>query len=169
MSLANHELGTATSQRPPIAAADRDWVHRLMAVIPRPARFFGVGTVGLLTDLSIFTIIARHGFDPLLVRLLSLSCATVVTWRLNRAFTFDRSGRHQGHEAMRYAIVTTTAQGTSYVVFAILVLTVLGGLSQVALLIGAAVGAIISYNGHRLFAFAPRRRVGASAPERSRP
>lgn len=168
MSLANHELGTATSQRPP-TAADLDWIDRLIAATPRPARFLGVGTVGLLTDLSIFTIIARHGFDPLLVRLLSLSCATVVTWRLNRAFTFDRSGRHQGHEAMRYAIVTTTAQGTSYVVFAILVLTVLGGLSQVALLIGAAVGAIISYNGHRLFAFAPRRRVDASAPERSRP
>ena len=57
---------------------------------------------------------------------------------------------------MRYALVTTVAQGTSYAVFAALVLTVLAFLPQAALLTGAVVGALISYNGHRLFAFAPR-------------
>src|SRR3974390_2842092 len=155
MSLADHELGAATSPRPAVSSADSDWVGWLMAAMPRPVRFLGVGALGLITDLSIFTMITRHGFNLLLVRLLSLSCATVVTWRLNRAFTFDRSGRHPGREAMRYAIVTATAQGTSYAVFATLALTVLGGLSQAALLIGAAAGAIVSYNGHRLFAFAP--------------
>jgi putative flippase GtrA len=168
LNLTDHDPGAATSHCPAIAALDGDWVDRLMAAIPRPMRFLGVGALGLLTDLSIFMIIAGHGFNPLLVRLLSLSCATVVTWRLNRALTFDRSGRHPAREAMRYAIVTATAQGTSYAVFAALVLTVLGGLSQAALLIGAAVGAVVSYNGHRLFAFAPLRRLSDSAPERTR-
>jgi hypothetical protein len=42
-------------------------------------------------------------------------------------------------------------------VFAGLVLTVLGGLPQGALLVGAATGALVSYNGHRLFAFARTR------------
>jgi putative flippase GtrA len=56
---------------------------------------------------------------------------------------------------MRYALVTTVAQGTSYAVFAVLVLTVLAWLPQAAIVAGAAVGALISYNGHRLFAFAP--------------
>jgi len=167
MSLVDHDLGAATSLRPAVASADSGRADRLMAAMPRPVRFLGVGALGLLTDLSIFTIIVGHDFDPLLARLLSLSCATVVTWRLNRAFTFDRSGRHPGREAMRYAIVTATAQGTSYAVFATLVLTVLGGLSQAALLIGAAVGVVVSYNGHRLFAFAPRRRGGASALEQT--
>jgi putative flippase GtrA len=167
LSLTDHDPGAAMSQGAAIAAVNSDWVDRLMAVIPRPVRFLGVGALGLLTDLSIFTVIAGHGFNPLLARLLSLSCATVVTWRLNREFTFDHSGRHPAREAMRYAIVTATAQGTSYAVFAALVLTVLGGLSQAALLIGAAVGAIVSYNGHRLFAFAPLRRLCASVPERT--
>jgi len=166
MSLADWKLGAAPSQRPAVASEGSDWVDRLMAA-PRPVRFLAVGALGLLTDLSIFTIIVGHGFDPLLVRPLSLGCATVVTWRLNRALTFDRSGRHPGREAMRYAIVTATAQGTSYAAFATLVLTVLGGLPPVALLIGAAVGAIVSYNGHRLFAFAPLRHLGASAPKRT--
>ena len=92
---------------------------------------------------------------PLLMRLFSLAAATLVTWRLNRALTFDRSGRHQGEEAMRYAAVTAVSQGTSYAVFAALVLTAFGGLPQAALVIGAVAGAIVGYNGHRLFAFAP--------------
>jgi putative flippase GtrA len=41
-------------------------------------------------------------------------------------------------------------------VFAAMVLTVLGGLPQAAIIIGAAIGALVAYNGHRLFAFAPR-------------
>lgn len=167
MSLVDHELGAATSLRPAVASADGNCVDRLTAAMPRPTRFLGVGALGLLSDLAVFTIIAAHGFDPLLVRLLSLSCATMLTWRFNRVFTFDRSGRHPAREAMRYAIVTAAAQGASYAVFATLVLTALGGQSQAALLIGAAAGAIVSYNGHRLFAFAPRRRVSASAPERT--
>ena len=57
---------------------------------------------------------------------------------------------------MRYASVTVVAQGTSYAVFAALVLTALGSLPQAAIVIGAASGALVAYNGHRLFAFAPR-------------
>lgn len=160
MSIAENRLDA-------LPEAEADWLQRLTARLPRPLRFLGVGGFGLVTDLSIFTIVAAHGLDPLLARVVSLACATVVTWRLNRAFTFERTGRHQGHEAMRYAIVTATAQGTSYAVFAALVLTVLGGLPQAALLIGAVVGAFVSYNGHRLFAFARTR--AASQLEQTSP
>ena len=52
--------------------------------------------------------------------------------------------------------MTTAAQGTSYAVFAVLTYTVFAWLPQAALLVGAASGALISYNGHRLFTFAPR-------------
>ncbi len=103
-----------------------------------------------------FTILIGYAPRPLLMRLFSLAAATLVTWRLNRALTFDHSGRRQHDEAMRYATVTAVAQGTSYAVFAALVLTVLGALPQAALVVGAVVGAFVAYNGHRLFAFAPR-------------
>ena len=160
MSVVEDGLAVARPQQ------ESAWLDRLVAWLPRPLRFLGVGGFGLLTDLSIFSLLAAKGFDPLLVRLVSLACATVVTWRLNRTFTFDRTGRHQGHEAVRYAAVTATAQGTSYAVFAALVLTVLGGLPQAALVIGAAIGAIVSYNGHRLFAFA---RLSGASSERTSP
>jgi putative flippase GtrA len=126
-----------------------DPLRALAEWLPRPLRFLGVGAIGLTVDLCVFT---------LLMRLFSLAAATLVTWRLNRALTFDRSGRHQGEEALRYAAVTAAAQGTSYAVFAALVLTVLGSLPQAAIVIGAATGALVAYNGHRLFAFAPRVR-----------
>jgi len=80
----------------------------------------------------------------------------LVTWRLNRALTFDPSNRHPGEEAMRYAAVTAVSQGTSYAVFAALVLTAFASLPQAALFTGAAAGALVGYNGHRLFAFAPK-------------
>jgi len=138
------------------AGAAHDPVRALVERLPRPLRFLGVGALGLTTDFCVFTILMGYAPRPLLVRLVSLGVATLVTWRLNRALTFDRSGRRQGEEAMRYGVVTLAAQGTSYAVFAALVLTALGWLPQAALVIGAVAGALIAYNGHRLFAFAPR-------------
>ena len=137
-------------------AADHDPLRALAERLPRPLRFLGVGAAGLATDFCLFVILIGYQPRPLLMRLVSLAGATLVTWRLNRALTFDRSGRKQHDEALRYAAVTVAAQGTSYAVFAALVLSVLGALPQVALVIGAAAGAVVSYNGHRLFAFAPR-------------
>lgn len=134
-----------------------DRICALAKMLPRPLRFLAVGAIGLATDFCVFTALMGYAPRPLLVRLVSLAIATVVTWRLNRALTFDPSGRRQSNEAMRYVTVTVAAQGMSYAVFAALVLTVLSRLPQAALLIGAATAAIFSYNGHRLFAFAPQR------------
>ncbi len=144
MSVEKIELGPA---RP-------DPLRALAEHLPRPLRFLGVGGIGLTTDLCVFTILIGYAPRPLLMRLFSLALATLVTWRLNRALTFDHSGRRQGDEAMRYAAVTAVSQGTSYAVFAALVLTAFGALPQAALVAGAVVGAIVGYNGHRLFAFA---------------
>src|ERR1044072_8334103 len=117
--------------------APNDPVRALVARLPRPARFLGVGGLGLVTDFCVFTILMGYAPRPLLMRLFSLAAATAVTWRLNRALTFDRSGRRQHEEALRYACVTVVAQGTSYAVFAALVLTALGFLPQAAILAGA--------------------------------
>lgn len=139
--------------RPQLARPDT--VRRLAECLPRPLRFLAVGALGLLTDLGVFTAIITWFNAPLVVRLISLAVATLLTWRLNRALTFERSGRHPRDEALRYVAVTLVAQGSSYAVFAVLVLSVLAWMPQAALVIGAAIAAAVSYNGHRLFAFAP--------------
>ena len=48
---------------------------------------------------------------------------------------------------MRYAVVAASAQVVSYAVFAALVVTVLAAAPQLAVIIGAACGALVSYSG----------------------
>jgi putative flippase GtrA len=151
------------SAAPEPAAPDRDPVRKLFESWPRPIRFLAVGGLGLITDLAIFTLLIAHEPHPLLVRLVSLAVATLVTWRLNRALTFDRSGRHPAEEAMRYAIVAGCAQAVSYAVFALLVLAMPDAAPQLAVLIGAGFGALVSYAGQSLFAFRPRGSGGDAA------
>lgn len=157
MSADNPEFAAAASAVPAGAPADRDPIRALAQAFPRPIRFLGVGAVGLIIDLAIFTLIIAHAPHPLLARLGSLAVATIVTWRLNRALTFDRSGRRTADEAIRYATVAAAAQAASYTVFAVLVVTVLRAIPQLAVILGAAVGALVSYTGQALFAFRPRR------------
>jgi putative flippase GtrA len=130
---------------------------RCIKKLPRAVRFLAVGSTGFLTDLAVFTLIIGAGAHPLRARLVSLAIATVLTWRFNRAITFDPTGRRQSEEALRYALVTAVAQGTNYAVFASLVLSVCASLPQAAVFAGAAAGAGLSYTGHRLFSFAGRR------------
>ena len=156
MRVSNLEFGAAPVRA---AAVNHDPIREFVEVVPRPIRFLGVGAAGLLTDLAIFTLIIAHTPHPLLARLGSLAVATIVTWRLNRALTFDHSGRRATDEAMRYATVAAVAQAASYTVFAVLVVTVLSALPQLAVLIGAAAGALVSYSGQALFAFRPRRHA----------
>ncbi len=154
MKIGKIEFADAAAAALPVSGYDK--LSRLAERLPRLVRFLGVGGVGLVTDLGIFTLILCAGPHPLLARAFSLALATLATWRLNRALTFDRSGRRESEEALRYAAVTLTAQSTSYAVFTALVLTVFAWLPQAALIISAAAGALISYNGHRLVSFAPR-------------
>jgi putative flippase GtrA len=152
----NVEFGAAVGEMPGHAGSDHDPVRRFFAVLPRPLRFLGAGGLGLITDLAVFTLIIAQAPHPLLARHVSLAIATLVTWRLNRALTFDRSGRRTGDEALRYATVAASAQAVSYAVFAALVVTALDALPQLAVIAGAACGALVSYSGQALFAFRPR-------------
>src|SRR5437870_843493 len=136
------------------SSARHDGLQSIAMRIPRPLRFLAVGALGLTANLALFTLLLSKGLHPLLAGLLALAGATVLTWRLNRAFTFDRSARAQHEEALRYMPVTAVSQSASYGVFAVLVSTLCVALPQAAVVIGAAAGALVSYNGHRLFAFA---------------
>src|SRR5271170_1880857 len=159
MRAGHFEVDAAAGAAP--VGAGRDPILRLAERLPRPFRFLGVGALGLITDLAVFTIAIDHGLHPLVARLVSLAVATLVTWRLNRALTFDRSGRRPADEAMRYAAVAASAQAVSYGLFAVLVITVLAAMPRLAVIAGSAAGAIVSYSGQKLFAFRPRRPVAS--------
>lgn len=153
------EFDAAKSAASARAAAIDDPVRRLLDGLPRPLRFLGVGGLGLITDLAVFTAVIERGVPPLTARLISLAVATLITWRLNRALTFAHSGRRPADEALRYVTVAAAAQAVSYAVFAALVVTVMRPVPQLAVLSGAAAGAAVSYSGQALFAFRPNRPV----------
>jgi putative flippase GtrA len=151
MRASNVEFGAAR------AIAETDPVRRLVSILPRPIRFLGVGGLGLITDLAVFTLIIAHTPHLLAARVVSLAVATLLTWRLNRALTFDHSGRRPAEEAMRYAAVAVAAQAVSYAAFAGLVVSTLAAMPQLAVLIGAMAGALVSYGGQAAFAFRPAK------------
>ena len=158
MRVSNVAGGAAGGVTPAPAVALDDPVRRFFEVLPRPLRFLGVGGLGLLTDLAVFTARPRpRAATRSLARLVSLAIATVVTWRLNRALTFDRSGRRPADEAMRYAAVAAAAQAVSYaVVRGARRHGVRRAVPQLAVIVGAAAGALVSYSGQAPFAFRPR-------------
>jgi putative flippase GtrA len=159
MRISPLESGAARATAPGAAAAIDDPVRALLEVLPRPIRFLGVGALGLVVDLAVFTLVIAHAYHPhpFLARLVSLAVATLVTWRLNRALTFARSGRRAADEALRYGAVAAAAQAVSYGVFAALIIALPNAVPQFALVAGAAGGALVSYAGQALFAFRPRR------------
>lgn len=119
--------------------------------------FIGVGFAGLAVDLGLFTVLERvmwFGF----ARAISLPAATIVTWSLNRRFTFSATGRKAHHEALRYGAVTVVAQSVNYGVMLLLAGLAPGVPHVVDAFVGAVVATAFSYTGQRFFTFAPARK-----------
>jgi putative flippase GtrA len=130
-------------------------VVALAAGLPSIVRFGMVGGTGLVTDTCVFTALSLAGMNPLIARVFSLAVATLVTWTLNRHFTFDRRERQVGNEVSRYVTVTVVAQGLSFAVFGTLITIFPYLIHQIALVAGAVVGALFSFNGHKFVSFGP--------------
>jgi putative flippase GtrA len=132
------------------------------ALVRRFARFSLVGALGLAVDAGLFALLVHHGAGEYGARALSLAVATLVTWNLNRRFTFAASGRGRSGELARYALVALSAQGLNYLVFVLLRGAVPALPALGALLCGAGAAALFSFTGQRFFTFAP-----AAAPRPS--
>jgi putative flippase GtrA len=120
------------------------------------ARFLMVGCAGLILDAGLFSVLAHQGLAEPFARATSLGAATLLTWRLNRRFTFGNSRRLQPLEGGWYVAVALGAQGLSYLIF----LTLRSGASELpalgALLIGAILATAFSYSGQRFLTFRGR-------------
>jgi putative flippase GtrA len=122
-------------------------------------RFAVVGSIGLAVDMATFRAFTLLDFSDAAARAVSLGCAIVLTWRLNRMFTFGASGRAQAVESSRYAVVALAAQGINYTLFLWLRASVPELQDLVALVLSAGAAAGFSFTGHRCFTFAPTGRA----------
>lgn len=115
--------------------------------------FLGVGAAGLAVDAALFGMLHDAGLLPAVSRAVSLALASLVTFGLNRRFTFAGSGRRARHDLVRYIGVTVVAQGFSYGLFLGLLAASPTPPPLVALLVGAGAVALLSFAGQRLFTF----------------
>ncbi len=115
--------------------------------------FIGVGLAGLVVDSTLFAIVHSAGWQPAASRAVSLGLATLVTFGLNRRFTFAGSGRRARHDLARYVGVTLVTQGFSYGLFLGLLAAAPGLPPLIAIVAGGGAVAILSFAGQRLFTF----------------
>lgn len=130
----------------------------------RLPRFLAVGCVGLASDALIFSILSAAGASDALARLVSLAGATIVTWRLNRRFTFAASGRRMHAEGLHYALVALFVQGFNYAFFLALRSLVPALPALAALAFCAVVVAALSFAAQALVTFRSRASFASRIP-----
>jgi putative flippase GtrA len=149
----------------PLSAPDAGlpiWLRRVERFLPFPplvwriARFLTVGLVGLGVDSGLFWSLYQAGVSLEIARALSLALATLVTWGLNRLFTFAPSGRAAAEELARYVAVALVAQGFNYGLFFALMRLDAQAHPLICLVVSAVATAALSFTGQSLIAF---RRV----------
>jgi len=140
---------------------------RLFRLLDRQiAKFIVVGAIGFLTDGAVLSFLSVYlGLDVYLSRLFSFGVATLVTWFLNRRFTFfsDSSldARARAKEYFRYVLVQTIGALINLGVFSALIkqYEVLRWWPLIPLAIGAIVALVFNFIGARVWVY-PRRLEG---------
>jgi len=139
--------------------------------LPPPGRRLGyflvVGAIGFAVDAGLtvaLTIVA--GWSPYIARLPAAAIAIVVTWALNRMFTFASSDPHRVAELTRYGAVSGVSAALNYAAFCIFLLAAgsfgvdvrAAGAVLAGTIAGSLLAAANTYCLSSLFAF---RRTGA--------
>jgi putative flippase GtrA len=122
--------------------------------------FLGVGILGFCVDLGITVALAKGlSLSPYLARPPAVIIATLVTFLLNRAFTFNATS-YWPAELARYLVVVSSGQALNYAVYAsALALFTLAKLVAGATSIAGAVACgsvaamFLNFIGFRFFAF----------------
>jgi putative flippase GtrA len=134
----------------------------------RIAAFAVVGGVGFATDALVLSVLVSvFGINIYVARALAFVPATLVTWLLNRSWSFrtHAAPAHQRRqEYLRYFVVQTGGVLVNFAVFALLVAMIpaLRSYPVIPLAVGSAFGLIVNYSGARLWVFVARHTSSGS-------
>lgn len=125
-------------------------------ILAQVMRFGIVGAVGFAVDGGLLWLLVSLDFNPYLARALSFPIAVIVTWALNRNWTFreTRDISRQG-QLRRYFGVQTFGTLTNYAIYsAVIGLFGAAGMTIfVAFALGSFIGSFINFFGARKLAF----------------
>jgi putative flippase GtrA len=123
-----------------------------------PARFIVIGFIGFIVDAGVLhVLVSGAGAVPIAGRVGSFFCASFVTWRLNRRYTF--AGRSSGNgsfgEWLRYVWTSGVGAAVNYSVFAVLVLTLplVADTPTLGVAAGSLAGMIVNFTLYKLVVF----------------
>lgn len=123
-------------------------------------RFAVAGATGFAVDAALVLLLTNaFGWQPIVARMPAFAVALVVTWLINRAWTFQnkRAGRSLLAEFASYGAVQLMAMAANIGVYA-LVIALTGETTldlMAALVTGSGLGMAINYLGARKFVFGP--------------
>jgi putative flippase GtrA len=129
----------------------------MKSLIARQAlRFGGVGGIGFITDATVFGTMLTLGVNPFLARALAFAPAVLVTWWLNRTWTFSGASKTKPRQQLnRYALVQLIGAGVNFAMYSAW-LGLFGTAPLAAFMAfaaGAGAGMVINFWASRKFAF----------------
>ena len=151
--------------RPESTIKQRTAYFLFLLIGTRFFRFCGTGVIGFTVDAGILSILTKLGHLPTIPsRGLSFSVAVVVTWALNRRWTFCASTRPSCREFLAYIASQGVGLGVNFGIFSLLIISQapLVGRPLPALGLSSLFALTINYAGLRIFAFP---RSAAAGPD----
>lgn len=120
----------------------------------RLVRFVFAGGMGFIADAgALALILGVTSLGPFVARILSIAFALVVTWMLNRHFTFAPSQRGVAAEGARYGGVGISTSVINFAVYSALVAFVPAMPPLAALVVASALAMSLSFLGYSRFVF----------------
>ena len=120
--------------------------------------FAVVGGAGFLVDAGMLALLLHVSpLGPFSARIVAIAAAMLVTFWLNRTFTFGRSDRSLAVEGTRYGGVGISAALLNYAVYAVILLVFPAVWPVLAVAVASVVAMVWSFLGYSRFVF------GASA------
>ena len=122
-----------------------------------PVRFVLAGTVGFVVDAAVlYGLMTVASLSPMVGRVGSFLCASFVTWRVNRRFTFGAaSAGNWLFEWVRYFWASVAGALVNYLVFAVLIVIspVVARMPTLAVAAGSIAGMLINFVLYSRFVF----------------
>lgn len=136
-----------------------------MKVSQEFVRFLVVGTIGFAVDGGLVWFLVSQGIDPLLTRGFSFPSAVIVTWWLNRVWTFAAATKASAkRQITAYFMIQLIGALANLAVYAAILAFIppdpLNALMAFA--IGSVAGLFVNFTGSRRFVFADTARAAMS-------
>lgn len=118
--------------------------------------FVFAAALSFIVDVGVLhALVDGLGVNALLARPPSILMAMIVGWLTNRTITFAMRTPPSFREFLRFAAVSSTAQGVNYAVFAAILLLAPATLPALAVGLASLVSMFVSYAGYRYGVFGP--------------